>query len=466
MGWFSNLKTQRERAPTRVYAGAAKRAGLFSFGFGGLGAARPGYVAGRVSSEADPGLQDRCARKMAGELEPSVDVVGWVLTRVYGVRDTQANLSKYPKYDRTRARDDLAACAAGKPLPHASSVVRFDKVARTARYGVSLFGTRLGVGSKREDERKYALMSYHGFTRRDVEDDSIMGGIPYTLDMARKDIARARTGREPRYQVLFRGAEIIDKKTGQVYTRTTGGVTSQYKYSPHGPKRGEGRYAGQHRAPRSAGAWTPRPVDFRRDPSGRENPLVAYDGTPWTRGAKFRRVQCADYPDLPRIYPGACRGGKTTEVVRDEYSTWESRLSPPASPSPAGSLRRAPSSPRPASPSPAVSRAGSRAGSLRRMPTSPFAAYAQTPFPSRSPSIRRAPSSRKVSIDKSYAEVLRRAASRGDLPRVAAGLARDHPELAARIARSPSVRADPKAMAAIRAMQRQPSASAPRTPTR
>lgn len=94
------------------------------------------------------------------------------------------------------------------------------------------------------------------------------------------------------------------------------------------------------------------------------------------------------------------------------------------------------------------------------MPKSPFAAYAQTPFPSdapRTPSPRRQPSravSRKRGIDATYAEVLRRAASRGDLPRAAAGLARNHPELIPKIARSPAVRGDPKAMAAIRALQR------------
>ena len=288
---LSNVKSSAPRDPRRVFAGA-----------------------GRVSSAPSSRVQQKCVDKVAGRAGASGDITGWALTTLYGVRDSRDELSKYPKYDYSRARADVAACAAGKALPHADKVVRFDKISRTARYGVSLFGTRLGVGSKREDERKYALMQYHGFTRREVDDPALFKQIPYTLDMARKDIARARTSRGAdkersgavRYKVEKYAGRVTDTVTGKVYTAGTGGYRSEYRYSTHGPRRTSGE---RGKDVRSAATWDPK---FR---NLSKYPLVNYQGKPYKSGTMYRRVPCSLDPQ--RL---GCSGASKNAILIDEKS--------------------------------------------------------------------------------------------------------------------------------------------------
>ena len=288
---LSNVKSSAPRDPRRVFAGA-----------------------GRVSSAPSGRVQKKCVDKVAGRAGASGDITGWALTTLYGVRDSRDELSKYPKYDYSRARADVAACAAGKALPHADKVVRFDKISRTARFGVSLFGTRLGVGSKREDERKYALMQYHGFTRREVDDPKLLRQIPYTIDMARKDIARARTSRGAdkersgavRYRVEKYAGRVTDTVTGKVYTAGSGGYSSEYRYSAHGPRRASGE---RGKAVRSAAKWDPKFRDLSA------YPLVDYQGKPYKSGPMYRRVPCSLDPQ--RL---GCSGASKTAILIDEKS--------------------------------------------------------------------------------------------------------------------------------------------------
>jgi hypothetical protein len=154
----------------------------------------------------------KCKDKLSGRKYRTADTTGWVLQKIYGVPDRY--VGAYPKYTLDKATADLKACALGGALRYSRDVVRFDKL------------------TKGEDERKFALKSIHGWTQREVDERGLFARLPYSMDMARKDIATIRRGGgKPRYTVTRGTSEVYDTKAGIMYSALTGGYVSGFEYT-------------------------------------------------------------------------------------------------------------------------------------------------------------------------------------------------------------------------------------------
>lgn len=210
--------------------------------------------------------QRRCASKPA-----YVDDRGFALATVYKVPSSM--LAKYPPtvYTLEMARDDLRACASGRPPPHADRVIRYDLVAR-----------RGGEG----DARVFALKKYHGYSDLDFRDGKLLQLLPYTEKDAQVNIATfAKKGR-PYYTVVRATSQVLDPKRGQVRNWRHKGYDDKYRYDQYDP-------AGRGQSIKQLGGK----VLGKFDPS--KYPQVKSGGQ-WVR-----MVPCFEMPAM-------CRPGQTT----------------------------------------------------------------------------------------------------------------------------------------------------------
>jgi hypothetical protein len=213
-----------------------------------------------VVKRADPVARYRCARK-----PKYVDDRGFALSVVYRV--PQRLLDMYPPtvYSLEHARQDIAACAAGQPLPNAHRVVRFDRVTR-------------GM-----DPRVYALMQFHGYEPRDFQDGQLLQTLPYSVKDAQIDISSVvKTGR-PYYVINRYTSRVMDPKRGQVRNWRHKGFYDGYQYNAYNPRA----------VTRQLGASRPA---LKFDPS--KYPLVTGANGRWVR-----TIPCS-------VMPSMCRPGQ------------------------------------------------------------------------------------------------------------------------------------------------------------
>ncbi len=142
---------------------------------------------------------------------------GFALTVIYGV--PQRLLSRYPPsvYSVQQASEDIAACRAGRALPHYRQVVRYDKIS----------------GSK--DPRVYALTRYHGYTARDFEDPRVLQLLPYTDKDAQIDISTFQKKGRPYYTVIKHTSTVLDPKRGTARNWRQRGFDNRYRYDLYDP---------------------------------------------------------------------------------------------------------------------------------------------------------------------------------------------------------------------------------------
>jgi len=137
----------------------------------------------------------------------------YVLLRdVYGV-PSDAALSGYLRsYTKEMAAQDLAACRAGRALPHAREVTLFHALGGPA------------------DVRHKALRVVHGFSAEDVREHGA-GLAHYTPTMAREDLSRyAREGRA-RHLVHKSTSHVLNTVGGHVYGPQHRGYHDEVAYS-------------------------------------------------------------------------------------------------------------------------------------------------------------------------------------------------------------------------------------------
>lgn len=216
-----------------------------------------GQAQSSTVKRVNPVAQYRCARK-----PKYVDDRGFALSVVYRV--PQRLLDMYPPavYSLEQARQDIAACAAGAPLPHASSVVRFDKVTR-------------GM-----DPRVYALTRYHGYEARDFADGRLLQTLPYSVKDAQIDISSVvKTGR-PYYVVNRFTSRVMDPKRGQARNWRHRGFSNDYRYDAYNPRA----------TTRLLGSGKPR---MKFDPS--KYPLFVGGNGRWVRS-----IPCQEMPSMCR----------------------------------------------------------------------------------------------------------------------------------------------------------------------
>lgn len=184
-----------------------------------------------------PGKQSKCLSKPAFA-EPR----GFALSVIYGVPQSQLNLYPPNVYSQQHAIADIEACKRGQVLPHHDRVVRVDKV----------------VGAR--DPRVYALMKYHGYSKRDFNDPRLLEILPYSAKNAQIDIATyAKTGR-PYYTVVKHASLVLDPKRGTARNWRHHGFHDGYKYDLYDPaaEKQELRYLGNMPAARFDFAKYPR----------------------------------------------------------------------------------------------------------------------------------------------------------------------------------------------------------------
>lgn len=203
-----------------------------------------------------PGVFTR--RKCASK-PPYVDARGFALSVIYGVPNTQLSLYPPTVYSAQQAQEDIAACRAGRDLPHYSRVIRIDKV----------------VGSR--EPRQYALTKYHGYSPKNFRDGKLLKLLPYSVKDAQIDIATFQKTGKPYYQVIKATSTVIDPKRGTVRNWRDRGFDNKYTYDPYDP-------AGQKQKLRKLGNAVKRKVDVRK------YPLV-------TRGGRqVRMIPCGVMP--------------------------------------------------------------------------------------------------------------------------------------------------------------------------
>lgn len=161
-----------------------------------------------------PGILTR--RKCAAKPR-YVDSRGFALQEIYDVPGSQ--LDKYPPgvYSLAQAEQDIAACVAGKNLPHYRRVVRYDKIS----------------GDK--DPRVYALIKYHRYTQADLADGHVLKMLPYSEKNAQIDIATFQKTGKPYYKVVKAISQVIDEKRGIVRDWRNKGFDNKYKYHQYDP---------------------------------------------------------------------------------------------------------------------------------------------------------------------------------------------------------------------------------------
>lgn len=154
--------------------------------------------------------QRRCAQKPA-YAEPR----GFALTAIYNV--PPGMLNRYPPtvYSAQQAQEDIDACRRGRPLPHYKQVVRYNRIS----------------GSR--DPRVYALIKYHGYSRRDFDDPRLLQLLPYSEKDAQIDISTYQTTGKPYYKVVKHTSTVIDPKRGSHRNWRHKGFDDKYKYSIH-----------------------------------------------------------------------------------------------------------------------------------------------------------------------------------------------------------------------------------------
>lgn len=229
----------------------------------------------------------KCKDKLSGRKYRTADTTGWVLQKVYGVPDRY--VGAYPKYTQEKALEDLKQCALGGALRHSREIVRFDKL------------------TKGEDDRKFALKSIHGWTQREVDDPGLFARLPYSLDMARKDIAAVRRGSgKPRFQVTRGTSDIYDAKTGIMYSALTGPYVSGYEYTVGKDGKVNPSGVAPHRKAMSQYGLLVRDAKGTSVPRGSD-----LFSSSWTRPfTGLRTVPCG-------TFGLKCRGGQTSVTIED-----------------------------------------------------------------------------------------------------------------------------------------------------
>lgn len=154
-----------------------------------------------------------------------VDSRGFALQEIYEIQGRQ--LDKYPPgvYSLEQAEQDIAACAAGKDLPHYRRVVRYDVIA----------------GDK--DPRVYALMKYHRYTAAELADGTVLKILPYSEKDAQIDITTFQKTGKPYYKVVKAISQVIDEKKKIVRDWRDKGFDNKYKYQAYDPRAEKARVA-------------------------------------------------------------------------------------------------------------------------------------------------------------------------------------------------------------------------------
>lgn len=211
---------------------------------------------------------------------------GFALTVIYGV--PQRLLGRYPPsvYSVRQATEDIAACRAGRELPHYRQVVRYDRI------------------SGAQDPRVYALTKYHGYTARDFEDPKLLQLLPYTEKDAQIDISAFQKKGRPYYTVIKHTSTVLDPKRGTARNWRQRGFEDRYRYDLYDPTA-----AGQR--VRQLGNRTGARFDASKYPRIRS-------GGQWVR-----LVPCKELPAMCRpgdkVFPFADSGGNGRTAKAAEY---------------------------------------------------------------------------------------------------------------------------------------------------
>jgi len=142
------------------------------------------------------------------------DPVYVMLREVYGVPSDE-DLGGYLRgYTRQMAAADLAACKAGRAMPHAREVALFHKMAPDIK-----------------DVRHKALRLLHGYSREDLADRERMRHLEqYTPTMAREDLKHFAQHGRARYGVSRYTSRVTNTRAGHVYSPEHRGYSDEVTY--------------------------------------------------------------------------------------------------------------------------------------------------------------------------------------------------------------------------------------------